>query len=526
MRKSRSSLRFAVICTLVLCSCFFVPRLIWGESFDYEPNPAIQRNLIIIDDSAFHSLDPHTSSMANDEQLFTGLYEGLFTYHPYSLEPVNALAESYTVSRNSKKWTFTIRKGATYSDGTPITAEEIRRSWLKLLSPETGAPYASLLDPIVGVKDFRKGLCGEDAVGITAKDQTLTVRLDEPCEHLSRILCNAAFAAVPEKNGVYSGPFVLSSLSEKGATLTKNFLYWDQQNVHIPGVTYRFSEDTDENAFAFNVGDAHWVAGAMSMNQVYDTSTIQFSASFATEYLFFMADHTPFNDPVVRNAILLATPWDELRSVSYYPCDSLVLQLMGYPTVIGVSETDVDEGRDMLLAAGYNPADIRLTYCANDTAHSRNQAELLKKNWEKLGITVHVEYVNPYFYYNTVKTQHADVYMYSWIGDFADPMAFLELFRSDSTLNDSNWRNSEYDALLEKAATMANVSDRFKVLAQAEQLLLDSGEILPVEHTVKVNFVDTAEIGGWYDNAMDIHPLKYLYFKETGTRAPNVVLAR
>ncbi len=525
MHRYRNPVRLIIIGALVVCGCFFAPHLMWGQSLT-GPDPALQRTFIIVDDGRFHSLDPHTSSMASDAQLFTGLYEGLFSYHPYTLEPVYALAENYKISRDRKKWTFTIRSGATYSDGTPITAEEFRRSWLRLLAPETNAPFASLLDCIVGAKEYRKGQGSADGVAITAKDLTLTVRLTEPCEHLNRILCNAAFSAVPEKSGVYSGPFVLTGISASQVTLTKNFLYWDQQNVHIPGISYRLSDAYDENTFGFNVGDSHWVAGALYMNQVYDTSTIQLSAAFATEYLFFQAQHEPFDDPAVRNAILLATPWDELRESAYYPCDSLVLPLTGYPTVIGVANTDVEEGRDLLIAAGYNPEDITLTYCANDTNYSRMQAEMLKANWEKLGITVVLEYENPYTYYDAVHTGKADMYSYSWIGDFADPMAFLELFRGDSTLNDSGWASAEYDRLLSEGATISSVTERFKVLARAEQLLLDSGEILPIEHSVKVNYVDREEIGGWFDNAMDIHPMKYFYFKQKTSSVPNLVLAR
>ncbi len=509
----------------VLIGVLSIP-LLWAQSFGYGVDPSLQRTFIIVDEGVYHSLNPHTSSMAKDEQLFTGLYEGLFTYNPYTLEPVPALAETWKISRDGKKWTFTIRSDAQYSDGTPITADEIRRSWLTLLSPETGAPYASLLDPIVGVKEYRKGLTDAASVGITAKGQTLTVRLTEPCEHLSRILCNAAFAAVPAKPGVYSGPFVLSSIDRHGATLIKNFLYWDQENVFIPGVTIRLSDDYEQNAYGFNLGESHWVAGALQMNQVYDTNTIQFSAAFSTEYLFFIADKAPFNDPAVRNAILLATDWEALRGVSYFPADSLMLPLAGYPDVLGVSEFDVEEGKLLLEQAGYTPSDIVLTYCANDTNHSRQQAEMLKKNWEALGITVQLEYVNPYAYYEEVKTKKADMYLYSWIGDFADPMAFLELFRSDSTLNDAAWQNAAYDALLVEAASIQDGTERFKKLAEAEQLLLDSGEILPIEHSVKVNYIDTDEVGGWFDNAMDIHPLKYIYFKQTSSTVPNLVLAR
>ncbi|HIW35620.1 MAG TPA: peptide ABC transporter substrate-binding protein, partial [Candidatus Treponema faecavium] len=110
--------------------------------------------------------------------------------------------------------------------------------------------------------------------------------------------------------------------------------------------------------------------------------------------------------------------------------------------------------------------------------------------------------------------------------DYADPMAFLELFRGHSTLNESAWENSEYDSLLEQAAAASSSQTRLELLSQAEQLLLDEAMVIPVSHPVSLNFVSLSELGGWYTNALDIHPFKYLYFKKTNIELPNLVYAR
>ena len=127
-----------------------------------------------------------------------------------------------------------------------------------------------------------------------------------------------------------------------------------------------------------------------------------------------------------------------------------------------------------------------------------------------------------YQYYSTIGDADADILITSWIGDFADPLAFLELFRGGSTMNTSGWKNQNYDALLEQAAT-AGEKERLELLGRAEDILLGEGMVLPLYRSVSSNIVDLSEVGGWYVNAFDLHPLKYLYKKQPKFKGTNVV---
>ena len=147
----------------------------------------------------------------------------------------------------------------------------------------------------------------------------------------------------------------------------------------------------------------------------------------------------------------------------------------------------------------------------------------LKEAFEPLGVEFTVRKLPSAQYFSNVPVSNSDMFSYTWIGDFADPLAFLTLFKGDSTLNDSGWKNEQFDSLLEKAA-LSTDSERYKYLSQAESILLDSGMVIPVYHPVSFNVIDTEEVGGWSKNAFDIHPLKYLYKKEFKKTLPNVVL--
>ena len=200
------------------------------------PDPEDQREITLIDFEHDYDLNPHTASYTSEAQILTGLYEGLFSYDPVNLEPVNALCESYKVSRDKKRWTFYLKKDVTFSNGDPINANTIRDSWLTLLQVKD-APFASLIDSVEGACDLRNGKCSPEDVGITVRDDyTLVVHLTEPESHLPRLLCHHAFAAVSPLKDVYSGAFVVSSYKDNTLVLKRNPKYREASSVLIPGI--------------------------------------------------------------------------------------------------------------------------------------------------------------------------------------------------------------------------------------------------------------------------------------------------
>lgn len=535
-----SNKKAATFCVLALLSCVCAVCA-FAAHVPYEPS--LQREFVILNNVHPYDLNPHTASYATEAQVFTGLYEGLFSYNPFSLEPEPALAESFKISRDKLTWTFTIRKNAYFSNGKPITAETFKTAWLMLLSPEANAPFASLLDCIKGAEAYRTGKAkNADGVAITVKNaETLVVKLNAPTEHFSKILCHHAFSAVNETNNAYSGPFVLSEYGADSIVLTKNTRYWDADSVALPSIRFVLSDDTEENTFLFNTGRIDWLSGSADTSKVLDRKAIMISAQFGTEYLFFKTQSGPFADSRVRNALVYALPEEALRGSSLIQARSLILPLRGYPEIYGSPESDLDEARRLLAEAGYDTTAVGIggnsgvsanggkkltvTLCFTDDDSSKNRAALLSDAWAKVGVQTVSKFLPATEYIGALKTTDADLFSYIWIGDFADPLAFLELFRGTSSLNETGWKNGNYDALLQEAAKTADVDARYKKLSEAEQLLLDEAVIIPVSHTVSLNVVDSQNVAGWFDNALDIHPLKYLRFIKAEP-LPRVALIR
>lgn len=496
--------------------------------FVFTPLVAQQSPFVIIDAEHDYNLDPHTANYSSEAQLFTALYEGLFSYGPQFLEPVPALVEKYKISRDRLRWTFTIREDAKFSNGEQITAQSIKDSWLDVLSLETNAPFASLLDCVKGVHEYRTGKCSSEKVGIAVQGKNkLVVTLNTPTEHLANILCHHSFAAVHPDLSVYSGAFVIDSYADGKLVLKKNTYYHDADSVALEEIHLLQSDDTAENTYQYNIGLADWIISVADINSVIDYDSILITAEFATEYLFFKADKFPWNNAKFRNALLAAVPWEDLRSSAFVPAETFIYPLNGYDSPQGIYDTDLEEAalmiEDAMLEVGLDPSKpLEITIAISDTEYMMNQAQILKEAWKKIGVNVNISKTPSNRYLDSIETWDADIFSYTWIGDFADPQAFLELFKSDASMNVTSWSDSEYDSLLEMAA-FSEGFERLEYLADAEDLLLSSGVILPISHPVTLNVIDTEVVGGWFANALDIHPLKYLYKNKVQFDFPNLV---
>lgn len=174
------------ICTALLCLSVFSQ-----EEFNSrrEFNAGISNSIPM--------MHPHISFNADESQILTALYEGLFVYDPYTLQPIPALAESWTKT-GGRTWRFTIKRNAKFENGDPITAQTFVESWLNLLTPEAEFEYASLLDFIDGAADYRSGkLKNKAQVGIKAEsERVFVVYTNMQAEHLPAVLCHHAFSAV------------------------------------------------------------------------------------------------------------------------------------------------------------------------------------------------------------------------------------------------------------------------------------------------------------------------------------------
>ena len=491
----------------------------------YNFNADIQQELCIIETKHDYDMNPHTSNYAHESQLLNALYEGLFTYDALTLDPLPGIAETYEVSLDQKRWIFSIRSDAKFSNGERITAYDVRDSLIAVLNPALEAPFASLIDCIAGAADYRLGKGRVEDVKIQAKNKTvLIVELTAPTEYLPKILCHHAFSVVSGEDSVYSGAYILETYDDDEILLKKNMNYYDFQNVAIPSIRITLSDDYDENAYAFNMGLSQWVTGGVSIDDIYDVDSLYIAPQFSTEFFFFKSIEAPWDNANLRNAVINALPLEELR-MSFYPASTLVLPIGTYPSVIGVVEQDVEHACDLMEAAGYEvivnedgsvePTGLSLTYGLTDTDYDKERALLIAENLAQIGITVVFQTTPLERYLASISDWDVNLLSYTWAGDFADPLTFLELFRTGSSLKESDWSDAKYDQLLNDASVIEDSKLRYEKLAEAEQYLMDSGVVIPLTYPISFDVVDSSILSGWFPNALDIHPFKDIFFIET-----------
>ncbi len=484
-------------------------------------------------------LNPYKSIYAHEMQMFTAIYEGLFTYDPQSLDPVRAQAESYAKSADGRTWTFTIREDARWWDGSPVTAGDFVESWLYLMAPETKAEYAVFLDIIKGAKEFRaKPGRSPSTVGLRAPDdRTLVVELSSPAAYFTRLLCHSAFVPVHRSlrgkrtwasdEVIGNGPYRILSLDDGEMVMAKADTYWDAANVAIPRIRAVFLKDDAEGSRRYNDGEINWLTDSVDLDTLLIPEDIQYAPMFGTGYFFWNSGRRPWSDPRVRRALALLVPWNRIRTDEDYnsPTASLILPFAGYESPKGIRLANAKEALALLADAGFPegkglPA-IRVVVYAGSVIDKA--IGVMEEAWGAYGIKVERVEVSGYGQLRPMRQKGFDLSFTGWIGDFADPAAFLLMWTADSGLNDGGYKSREYDELIARSM-LAEGAERMALLSEAEGMLLRDAVVMPVYHSLAFNVIDTGSIAGWHSNPMDIHPFKSLSFGGAKA-APNVALA-
>lgn len=434
-------------------------------------------------------LNPYTASDSNSIILMLNMYDGLFQYDKATSDPIPAIATGYTTSEDGLQWTFSLRH-ARFSDGSDITANTFIESWNYMVN----GPLGSNLDFLQRMEGGKLSLEAPDPY-------TLVINLRYPVPYLPSLLCQPCLAAIKD-TVTYSGAYKLISQSDELITFRRNAYYWDTVQTDFVEVIL-----SDLYGQAFLDGDIQWSMAAIS-----DASEhMVLSKLYATTFFYFSAKDGAYADDNIRKAMISIIPWDIIRSIQ-----GSLLESTSIVPDSGVS-AQINEDIISLLAAGgypYGQKPLPMIRMAV-TRGSQNSAvaELIAELWSRtLGVTVTISTVPLTVYASVPEENPYDFCTITWIGDYSDPMAFLGLFESDGSFNLANFSNAEYDNLLDSARNAADALTRQSLLNQAEQVLLNSGVVIPMSTAFATNFVRKDLISGWETNPLDIHLFKYISF--------------
>ena len=465
-------------------------------------------------------------------------------------QPAAGLAKSGTVSKDGKTWTFKLRSNAKWSNGDPVTAQDLVYSWRRTIDPKTASEYAYLFSGIKNADAIVAGKKKPATLGIKADGKyKLTVTLEKRIPYFKLLMAFPLFFpqnqkfiekmgskyATASKYMIYNGPYKQvgwtgSNLSWK---LVKNGKYWDKKNVKLDTVKFSVQKTpaTDYNLYQSGKLDAAFLDAQATKSLKGKTGYTQRKMS-TTQYLAYnLKKHPEFKNKNLRLAISMAINRKELAStLGGAATPATTFDPEGMTTVNGKDYTDTVKNAATEKAATYNVKEakklykqalketgkkkISFTLLGDDDDTAKKASEFVQSQLEdNLGIDVQVQSIPKKTRMNKMMSGNFDVVSTRWNADFADPISFLDLQTTGASYNYGKWSNKTYDKYVAASKTTGSTSTRFKELAKAEQILLEEQGVTPLYHPVEAWMVKPNVKGVIYNGAGANYSFKYAYLK-------------
>lgn len=497
-------------------------------------------------------LDPTMNDYATGSFALQSLFRGLYKFAEDGTI-VPALAEGHAVSEDGTVYTFTLKEGLKWSDGSPLTAHDFEYAWKRVLDPQFASETAYVLYNVVknGRECFVDGTVAVDDLPIRAVDDTtLEVELYAPTPYF--ISMTAASVFMPVKKDVIdahgqdwewnaeayvcSGPFRIRELKrDERFIFEKNPNYYNADEVQIDVLEYVFLSASETALLAFENGDVDIAVSvnADAMNKYKGTDTLMQTPRIGFRWYEFRCDKEPFNDPRVRKALGMALDREVLTNAVMQTYETPLLGFIpeAFPDIVDPSkswrevhgnafEEDVDAAKALLAEAGYPDGEgfpsFRLIQVPDATLErvAQAMAQMWKQN---LGIDAEIVTVESGIYWaddtGTRKSGDFEVCYMGYTGDFLDPYSILSTFYSRDPSNIVlQWNHAPFDDLMEELATGISGEAREAVLAEAEMIMADEMPVIPIYNYV-ANALVSDRIGGFTRNYIGHPNFEYAYVK-------------
>ena len=433
-------------------------------------------------------VDPALNSSVDGACLAVNMFEGLYTYDKDgNLQP--ALAENTEISEDGLTYTFTLRDGLKWSDGTDLTAKDFEYAWKRAAAPETAADYGYMFDAIAKNDD--------GALDVVASEdgKTLTVKLVAPCAYFLDLAAFPAYLPVPqaqveaaagwetnpgawaaEAGFVTNGAYTMTAWKhEESMVLTKNDNYWRADEVTIPEIDLMLSADDTAIFSAYNSGDLDF-ADTVPTNEI---ASIMGNPDFhvidnlGTYYAAFNVNSPIFEGKTVDQAIamrkafaiLIDRPYivetvgqtGQKVATSYIPAGmadgngGTFKENGAYKFPVGdgyypeeVQDAAIDEAIALLEYAGFKFEDgklsaetpLNITYLTNDGTGHIGVAQIMQQDFAEIGINMTIDKREWNVFLDERKQGNFDFAREGWLADFNDPINMLEMWTTESGNND------------------------------------------------------------------------------------------
>ena len=492
------------------------------------------------------TVDPALNTAIDASNVILHAFETLLTFDENN-DIVPGQAESFDVSDDGLTYTFHLRDGLKWSDGSDFTAEDFVYSWKRLADPMTAAPYAA--DMLSMVKGYDEAAAGDiDALGVSASDaKTLVVELSSPCVYFDEIITHASMAPVKkdvvDANGdqwalapetyISNGPLkMIEWVPGSHMTFAKNENYWNADKVTLNSLKFVLMEDSNAAYSAYQTGEVQMIKDIPTeeIPSLQDSPDYHLDPRLATSYTIFNTQKAPFDDAKVRMALSLAVDRE-------YVANTLMIGTVAPATNFvgpGISdaeagssfeevtrknnggdffnvnnyEADLEKAKELLAEAGYPNGEgfPIIEYMTNDAGYNKPVAEYLQSAWKDLGITMDIKIVEWSTFTPTRRAGDFEICRGGWVYDYDDPSNMLNLLASTSGNNDGKYSNPEVDKLLEEARSTADKAEHYEKLHAAENLIMEDAAVSPLVYSSDFYLQNPKLKGTWHS------PYGYWYF--------------
>ena len=492
------------------------------------------------------SIDPALNSAVDGANYILFAFDNLLKMDKDG-KVVPGLAEKYEVSDDQLTWTFHLRDGLKWSDGSALTAEDFVYSWQRLVDPNVAAPYAqTVLGMVEGYDD---AIGRPDADGNTTVDpdptklkveapdeKTLIVHMAKPTPYFDKLAAFVSLSPVKKdvveanpdgwsidpKTYISTGPFKLTGW-EPGSYLMfeKNENYWDADSIKLDGIKCLLMQDQNATFSAYESGDALMIKDVptQEITTLKERSDFHIDPILGTYYLDLNTTLDEFKDPKVREALSLALDRkyisETITSGTYTPASGFVSEgvtdwngtawqdnITDKSAYINIDDHagNLAKAKELLKEAGYeNGVGLpEMVYSTNDASYHKKIAEYLQQAWGELGLKVQVNIVEWKSFTPQRRSGNYQIARDGWVLDYNDPSNILELALTGNGNNNAKYSNPEFDALMSKAATEKDPQTRFGYLHQAEDFIMKDTAMVPLLYYNDFYLQSDKITGSWH----------------------------
>lgn len=468
------------------------------------------------------TIDPALNNGREAAMLVNHAFEGLLRYDKDG-NTIPGQAESYEKSEDGLTYTFHIREGLKWSDGSDLTAKDFLYSWKRVADPATASPYA---EELLGmVRGYKEAAAGDlDALGLEAPDdKTFVVHLSYPCSYFEQICAFAVMVPVQEAtveaNGdawtnaaetyVSNGPYFVSAYSQdEQFVLTKNPNYWNKDNITFETINWHLVKDSNAAYTAYNQGELDFAKDfpKEELESVQKTPDYHIDPLRGTYFMIFNANKEPFNNPKVRAALSLALDREyignSIMQGIYTPATNFVgtgvsdaaegsafekVTEEKYGNAFNLEDYDAQlaKAKELLAEAGYPNGEgfPAFSYSTNDVDYHKPVAEYAQDVWNKeLGLNCSISILEWASFTADRRSGNFDVARQGWVYDWDDPANILNLLGTTNGNNDGKYSNAEFDSIMEKSKALTDRAAYYEAMHEAEQLALKDAAIAPIAY--------------------------------------------